>query len=108
MDRKGALRVCGTWRNELVAEEEAVEESCSVSIVVAAEAVIHIDMENHMTGKNYTEKMIVESAVVEHLDKVMDVVAVEKHRMMNYRRKIEDYSANTVAEAEKPFYPSGS
>lgn len=46
MDQKGALRVCGTWRNELW-EEEAVGESYSV---VAAEAVVHIDTENH--GKN--------------------------------------------------------
>jgi len=65
-----------------VAEEVVVGESFSVLIVVAVvveavdQAMIHIRMENHMIDKNYTEKVIVEPAVVEHLDKVMDVVAV--------------------------------
>jgi len=85
MDPKGVQRVQGTWRNELVAEEVAMERRCPVSDVVvgvevaADQAVIHIDMENHMTGKNCSEKVIVELAVVvvEHFDKVMDVVAVE-------------------------------
>jgi hypothetical protein len=65
-----------------VAEEVVVEESCFVSIVAAVvveavdQAMFHIRMEDHMTGKNYNEKVIVEPAVVEHLDKRMDVVAV--------------------------------
>ena len=106
------LRVQGTWRNELVAEEGVVVERSSASIAVAVEAVdqamIHIDMENHVTGK----EVIVEPAVVEHSDKAMDVAAVavvvDYHCIMNYHRKTEDYSANTVAEVEKPFYPSSS
>jgi len=81
MDPKGVLRVQDTRRNELVAEEVAEEERCSVLVVVAVEAVdqavIHTDMENRMTGKHYSEMVIVElGVVVEHLDKVMDVVAV--------------------------------
>jgi len=60
--------------------EVAEEGRCSLLVVVAVEAVdravIHIDMENRMTGKNYSEKVIAELVVVEHFDKVMDVVAV--------------------------------
>ena len=80
MDPKGVLRVQDTTRNELVAEEVEEEGSCSVlvAVVVAMGAVAHIDMENCMTGRNYSEKMIAELGVVEeHLDKLMDVVAVE-------------------------------
>lgn len=78
MDPKGVLRVQDTTRNELVAEEVAEEGRCSVLVVaVAMGAVIHIDMENCMTGMNYSETVIAELGVVEHLDKVMDVVAVE-------------------------------
>lgn len=77
MDPKGVLRVQDTRRNELAAEEVAVEGGCPGLIVVAVEAVdqavIHIDVEDHMTGKNYTEKVVVETAV-EHLGKVMDAV----------------------------------
>lgn len=58
----------------------------------------HIDMENHMTGKNCSEKVI----DLAHLNKVMDVVAVDQHRMVSHH---EDYSANAVAEVEKPVYP---
>ena len=77
MDPKGVLKVQGMKRNELVAEEEAEEGSCSVLAVVAVDqAVIHIDTENCMIDKNYSEKLIVELGVMEHLDKVMDVVAV--------------------------------
>ena len=80
MDPKGVLRVQDTRRNELVAEEVAEEGRRSVLMVVAVEglnqAVIHIDIENYMTGKDYSEKAIVELGVVEHLDKVMDDVAV--------------------------------
>ena len=83
MDPKGVLRVQDT-RNGLAAEEVAEEGRCSVMLVVvdAVEALdqvaIHIDMErNCMAGKNYSEKVIVEVGVLEHLDKVMDfVVAV--------------------------------
>ena len=119
MDLKGVLRVQDTTKNELEAEEAAEEGMCSVLVVVVAvealdQAVIHIDMEkNCMTGKNYSEKVIVElGVVVEHLDKVMYVaVAVEQYCMTNYyhHRKIGDYSANTVvAEAERPAYLSCS
>jgi hypothetical protein len=79
MDLKGVLRVQDTRRNELEAEEVAEEGRCSVLVVVVAvevldQAVIHIDMErNYMTGKNYSEKMIVEVGVLGHLNKVMDV-----------------------------------
>jgi hypothetical protein len=80
MDPKGVLRVRNTRRNELVAEEVAEEGRCSVLVVDAVEAVdqavTHTDKENCMTGKNYSEKVIVELGVVEHFDKVMDVVAV--------------------------------
>ena len=123
MDPKGGQGGQGgqdTRRNELVAEEVAEEGRGSELVVVAAaavaldQAVIHIDMEkNCMTGKNYSEKVIVElGVVVERLDKVMYVaVAVEQYCMTNYyhHRKIEDYSANTVvAEAERPAYLSCS
>ena len=68
MDPKWVPRVLGvqdTTRNELVAEEVAEEGRSSELVVVAAavvldQAVIHIDMEkNCMTGKNYSEKVIV-------------------------------------------------
>ena len=78
MDPKGFLGVEDTRRNELVAQEVAEEGRCSALVVVAMEAVdqeeIHVDIENRMTGKNYSEKVIVELGVVEHLNKVMDVV----------------------------------
>ena len=113
MDPEGVLRGRDTRRNELAAEEVAEEGRSSVLVVVAMvvvdQAVIHIDKEDCMTGKNCTEKAIAELGVVEHFDKVMDVVAVvEGHCMMNYHRKIEDHSANTVAEVEKPVCPSHS
>jgi len=77
MDPKGVLRVRDTRRNELAAEEVAEEGRCSVLVVVAMEqAVIHIDEEDCTTGKNYGEKAIAELGVVEHFDKVMDVVVV--------------------------------
>ena len=110
MDPKGVQRVQDTWRNELVAEEVAVEGRCPVSIVVAVEVaadqtMIHIDMGNHMTDKNCSETVIAELVVVEHFDKAMDAVAVVEYHMMSHHRKIEGYSANTVAEVEKLFYP---
>lgn len=82
MDPKGVQRVQDTRRNELVVEEVAKEGRYSVLVVVVAmeavdQAVIHIDMENCMAGKSCSEKVIVELGVVEHLDKVMNVVAVE-------------------------------
>jgi len=81
MDPKGVQRVQDTWRNELVAEEVAVEGKCLVSVVVAVEVavdqtMIHIDMENHMADKNCSETVIAEPAVAEHFDKAMNVVAV--------------------------------
>jgi len=113
MDPKAVLTVQDTRMNVLVAEGVAEEARYSALVVVAVQAVdqavIHIDMENCMTRKNYTEKVIVEVGVVDHLDKMVDVVAVEEHHcMMSYHRKVEDYSANTVAEVEKPVYPSRS
>ena len=78
MDPKEVLRVQDMRRNELVAEVAEEGKKCSVLVVVAVEAldqaVIHIDMENCMTGKNY--RVFVGLGVAEHLNKVMDVVAV--------------------------------
>jgi hypothetical protein len=80
MDQKGVLRVQGR-RNELGAEVEgkhSVLVAAAVAVGVAANQVmIHVDMKNHMTAENCSEKVIVEVAVVEQLDKaMMDVVAV--------------------------------
>ena len=77
MDLKGVLKVQDMKRNEWVVEEVAEEGSYSVLVVVAVDQeVIHIDMENCMTDRNYSEKVIVGLGAMEHLDKVMDVVAV--------------------------------
>jgi hypothetical protein len=108
MDPKGVLRAQGTCRNGEEAEVVVMETRSSASTAVAVEAVdqamIYTDTGNHMT-----DKKVVEPAVVEHSDKAMHVsVVVEYHCMMDYHRKTEDYSANTVAELAKPFYPSGS
>ena len=80
MGPRGVLRVQGTWRNESVAERVVVGRPVVVVVVVVAvvkvavdQAVIHIDMVNYMTDMNCTAKMIVELAVVEHLNKVMAV-----------------------------------
>jgi len=68
MDPRWVLRVQDTRKNELAAEKVEGEGSCSVLAVVAVVevealdwAVIHIDTEkNCMTGRNYSEKGIVE------------------------------------------------